>query len=248
MLKLAGETNIGLEKIETLTYNSYLQDTGDLEAATKTITATTKPATADYTHDLTIPSPSDGRVVVTNIGIRGNIHIDSFGGPPAATKVYCTIEIGGVEVISAVELTNAAADNFFGANLTTTQFPVGSAQTIGIFLWADQGDAVISVAQIWASVGTYGTSWMNILEINHAGFIAVGDNSLILGSGSISRSLKVKGGAVGGTVALNITDTSLNLNQTLTICAQGVYWRMKSSVATDLAYIYGITAVLRGEQ
>ena len=49
---------------------AQLQDTGDLEAATKTITEASKPATADYSASLTLLKPSDVRLVIKAIAAR----------------------------------------------------------------------------------------------------------------------------------------------------------------------------------
>ena len=62
-LRLGGE-DVGIqEKIEAIEYTpgASVPDTGDLEAGTNTITATTKPETPDYTSSLDLPAaPSEG--------------------------------------------------------------------------------------------------------------------------------------------------------------------------------------------
>lgn len=55
-------------KIEFLNYYPNLQDTGDLEPGTKTITATAKQATPDCSKTLTLPMPTDSRYQVEGVG------------------------------------------------------------------------------------------------------------------------------------------------------------------------------------
>ncbi len=73
MLKLAGETDIGLERVEAITYAPGLQNSEDLESGTKTITATAEASgieNTDYSAALTLPQPDDIRLEVKRVASR----------------------------------------------------------------------------------------------------------------------------------------------------------------------------------
>ena len=81
------------EKIGLIEYLPYLENTGDLEAGTKTITATSEAtgvANADYSMALTLSKPSDARLVVTRIAARLAVTIDSFD---VAEHLYCRVYV-----------------------------------------------------------------------------------------------------------------------------------------------------------
>ncbi|MBI4333635.1 MAG: hypothetical protein HY673_20415, partial [Chloroflexi bacterium] len=196
-LRLAGEEIAIQEKIETIIYAPGLQDSGDLEPATKTVTETTKPATPDYTTSLTVPAPSDSRLTVKQLALRGNIHIDSFGGAPQATKVYCTVECNGVEKVLAVQLTSAGVDNLFSQDITA-DFNLGTANQLKVYLWVDQGDAVISICQLWLAVGTNETVNLDwLVGLAHTGMLTLMWRFPRLGTGT-STMLFTEGDWAGG--------------------------------------------------
>lgn len=245
-LKLAGE-EIGIqEKVETISYVSAKQDSGDLESATKTITATSKPATSDYTTSLTIPTLSDSRLVVKRLALRGNIHIDSFGGIPAATKLFCTVECNGVEKVSAAELNSAGADNFFAVDITT-DFNVGSANELKVYLWVDQGEAVISVCQLWLGVGSCNNVPAPCLGINHKGLMEVTFHALRVGTGTMSFYLQHPADAPSwGNYMINQGGTDYR-GFTL-VLVNGATFATRAAVSTDIALLYDVTLVLRSIQ
>lgn len=79
------------EKIETITYTPAVPGSGDLEAGTTTVTATSEASgvgNADYSAALTLPAPSDARMVAQRIATRLVVTIDSFD---AATHLYCRV-------------------------------------------------------------------------------------------------------------------------------------------------------------
>jgi hypothetical protein len=89
---------------------------------------------------------------------RLNIHIDSFGGEPAATKLCYSVEVNGIQRASG-EFSAGGADNLISWDLTDGQFNLGNANTIDVFLWVDRGSAEVSVVQLWQGVGTCTTGW-----------------------------------------------------------------------------------------
>jgi hypothetical protein len=134
--------------------------------------------------------------VVTKLALRGNIHIDSFGGSPAATKFYCTVECNGVEKVSAKELTSAGADNFFVTDLST-DFNLGSANELRVYLWVNQGSAVVSVCQLWLAWGTSAVDYgyTAVGQLNFKGFISLYCLLRSLGTGSANGKLLYSSGS-----------------------------------------------------
>lgn len=219
-------------KIDTIIYNPGLQNSGDLENSIKNITATSKPGTADYSVNLTTNDVTDTRLKVKRLCQRLLVHIDSFGGVPAATKLYYSVEVNGVERASA-EFTAAGADNPISWDLTEGQFNLGVNNSIQVFLWVDQGNAVISLVQLWQGVGTCTTGWSAFpLEIEHSGLAQVSANFTRVGSGSCGCQFMPLGSTASMSESLQ-ADIASNIgliNQTFVI-------RIKGSVTTDLNYI-----------
>ena len=128
-LKLAGE-EIGIqEKIETIVYSPSVKDSGDLESATKTITATAEAsgsANADYNAVLTLPDPDDARLVVKRIAARLAVTIDSFD---TATILYCRVY---VDAQDADHLLFDESWNSTGAKLAAEDTRLPSISTISL--------------------------------------------------------------------------------------------------------------------
>jgi len=159
-----------IEVVDFFYYNPGLQSSGDLEAATKTITATAKPATADYSTNLTIASPPDDRLKITLLGLRWQVTIDSFG--TGTTTLNYSVHVNGTE--RKTGSWTATGDQFDGVNLTEGQFNLGTANAIEIFLWVDAGaGATISVVQFWLAWGYVGSVWNWIADLAHDGYFSI---------------------------------------------------------------------------
>jgi len=155
--------------VDRIYYHPDLQDSGDLEAATRTITATSKPASADYSTNLTIASPPDARLRVMQLGLRWQVTIDAFG--TGTTTLNYSVHVNGIERASGSWTATGA--NFGAVNLQEGQFNLDVANTIEIFLWVDAGaGATISLAQFWLAWGHAGSVWYWIAEIEHTGFLS----------------------------------------------------------------------------
>lgn len=159
-------------KIEVLSYSPEYQDSGDLEGTTKSITATSKQGTPDYTKSLTLPAPDDGRIEVKQTCARLHVTIDSFGGDPATSKVYYAVHVNGSQIITGEW--DSAGDRYARLALNEGEFNLGSPTGFEIFLWVDQGEAVVSVCQFVFGVGSSDSAghmgWA--LRINHEGFLS----------------------------------------------------------------------------
>ncbi len=180
------------ERVEVLAYTPDIQNSGDLEAATKTITATAKQGTADYSVNLTIPAPSDARWLVKRAGVRLQITLDSI----TAGHLYGSLYVNGVER-KTFDLTGAG-DKLVVQDLTEGQFNIGSANSFAVYLWVDAAQAVVSLCQLWQAVGSTDTgySFPFCLQLLHKGLaqwmietnrIGTGTGDLRIGQGDSCR-------------------------------------------------------------
>jgi len=242
MLKLAGETDSGVrEKIETITYSPGVEDTGDLEAATKTITATSKPGTADYSKALTLEKPSDVRLIIKRIGARLEVTRDSG----TSNNLYCTVSVDSADG-SANVLFNAVdvqAANLQATNVNSgTIFDLlsdGQEHTFYFFFWVDSGDSVISKVELWEGVGKGGsTSWQDALGIVHDGFLSFAFHDGKVGTGNVYNYCNWWG--CSASCAEKTVHTWL-IPDDFALYIGG-------SVATDLVYFNTLKCILRSEQ
>jgi len=242
-LKLAGE-EIGIqEKIEVIKYSPGLQDSGDLETGTKTITATSKQAAADYSKSLTLARPSDARIVVLMIAARLQVTRDSG----SSGHLYCTVSVdsadgstnvlfNGVDV-QANPLQAARLDSGALFNLLSD----GQAHTFYFFFWVDSGNSVISLVELWKGVGSNSNNiyLANCLKINHSGLVQPAVNFSMLGTGSPGAVLWRS----------DLANVRLSLGQyamaNLTLVKDYINLSLTSTVDTSLCYVTDCYFVLR---
>jgi hypothetical protein len=231
------------EKIDTIIYNPTLQDSGNLAVETGIITATSKPVTTDYSASLITINPSDSRLKVRRLCQRLNIHIDSFSGEPAATKLCYSVEVNGIERAGG-EFTAAGADNLIAWDLTDGQFNLGVANTIDVFLWVDRGTAEISVVQLWQGVGTCTTGWFSFpIEVYHKGLAQVSANFTRVGTGTPGCNFMPLGSVITMSESLQ-NDISSKLS-----IVNGIFTlRLKGTVSTDLNCIQILNISLKKSQ
>ncbi len=180
------------EKIEVLSYAPEIQNSGDLEAATKTISATAKPETADYSASLAIPAPNDARWQAKRAGIRLQLTIDST----SSAHLYGTLYVNSVER-KTFDLTGTS-DKIIVVDLTEGQFNIGTTNNFEVYLWVDTGETTISLCQIWQAVGSTDTGYTFpvCLQLLHSGMaqwmietnrIGSGTGDLRIGQGENAR-------------------------------------------------------------
>ena len=235
-------------QVKFVNFQPKVQDSTDLEAGTKTITATTIPGTADYSKALTLPSPSAAWVEVLRIAARLNVVRDSG----TSANLYCTVTVDsaggstnklfdGVDVqavaLQVAELTSGAIFDLLKD---------GASHTFYFFFWVDAGDSVISLVQLWEGVGTSdATSKVNILKVKGRGSLTWLGFKVRIGSGAVSAQWRFlepdetvgsfsadSGGLDGGKVG------SMDIDG-------GIVFEMSGTVATDLNYLRDIFVVLR---
>lgn len=239
------------EQVEQITYAPDVQTSGDMEAATSTISATSEPGAADYSDELTLAAPSDSRLVVLRIGIRLQVTVDSWGG--GGTTLNYRIKRGGASIVTGT-LTAASATGALYAVTDVTTGTLTGAATYDVYLWVDAGSCVISLAQLWAGVGmTDGaTSGETCLRLDYYGAVKVSHYVIRIGSGTFA------GGYWSG--------TGSTLSEKLLLVGSGsssswpsstyapflfvpgtAYLRITDqTVATDLVYVHSIGLVLKG--
>ena len=254
--------------IGQLIYTPGLQDTTDLEAATKTITVTSEAAgtgNADYSAALTIAAPGDGRVAVKMIATRLSFTIDSFTG---ATILYCRVYVDAQDANHLLIDTshNAASNKLATQNtLVGTKEVIfnllkdGAAHTFYFFFWVNQAtNAIISVVRLWEAVGIGGTaSWGGtILSLTHTGLAGVGIYYLALGTGTTGlvllrpASTEPGDGAffpLNGNLAQSSPSAEAFVGNSSFLLASGCDLIAYGSVTTDLNYVSGITFFLRSD-
>ena len=246
------------EKIETTTYAPGLKDSGDLEASTKTVTATSEASglgNADYSKALTLTAPSDVRLVVKRIAARLSVTIDSFD---TATHLYCRVYVAYQDAdhklfdedwdsigakLDAVDTHSAALSTIFDL------LKDGAEHTFYFFFWVDQANnAVVSVCQLWETVGSSYTNYdkRTILQLDHQGFANIALYLMRIGTGTPSVVLWNQGGGYyDGFGAGSGYNTRYALPDAL---IDKPFVAMSGSVASDINYITQMRFTLRSEQ
>ena len=197
MLKNEYSDTFTQSKYETLTYEPGLQDSGDLEASTKTINAPAEAsgtANADYHASLTLPKPDDVRLAVKRICARFEVVIDSIASGDIA--LYCRVYVDVQDAahrLFDMEWT-AAGDKLTAVDTTKDELPAiydllrdGAAHTFYFFFWkTGSGEGItISTVRVWEGLGSHivgaGTPCLDIIHTGFlSGFMACG----VAGSGS----------------------------------------------------------------
>lgn len=239
------------EKIETTAYSPDLQDTGDLEAGTKTITATSEPTgvgNADYNKALTLVAPADARFQILRIAARLAVIIDSM----TAGHLYCRVYVDAQDVDHKLfdeDWTSLgskldAVDTHSGAKATILGLlKDGSAHTFYFFFWVDTGNAVISAVELWEGVGTCDTGWSAFpVEIPFTGLLQFSTTFNRVGSGSSGCHLMPMGLDTSMSIALQ-ADIATGAT-----AVKNPLVRVKGSVATDLDYLTALNAILKSLQ
>ncbi len=231
------------ERTEALSYTPSYQDSGDLEGATRTVTATARQGTPDYSVGLTVPAPDDSRIAVKRVGTRLQLTIDSM----TAGHLYGSVHVNGVER-KTFDLTGTGA-SYVVQDLTEGQFNVGSASSYEVFLWVNSGQAVVSVCQVWQAVGSTDTGY-NLpfcLQIMHEGLAQVFAELNRVGTGNIEARIG-QGGSARPCVYWVTGGAYANLLGPLMLCANhGLSMRVNNS--GDLGYfVFPIRVFLRSER
>lgn len=254
-------------KTHLITYSPDCQDTGDLEAGTKTITATSEASgvgNADYNAALTLIASPDARLEVLRRAFRLLVTIDSFD---TATILYCAVYVDvqdaahrvfnvnwnstGAKINADVDLTSGTIFDLIGDGL---------AHTFYFFFWVNQANnAVISVVQFQEGVGATHVSGIghgDSLKVTHAGFVQWVTRFMRKGTGNFSVNYQLPSGTLTlGEMVFSsaiASDHHIQLRPEMSIphlvkTDLGIRLR-DATVVTDLIYLESSTVALRSEQ
>ena len=246
------------ERIESILYNPGLKDSGDLEAGTHTIVPTSQPAigSAQYSKSLSLPKPDDARLEIKRIAARLSVNITDLG---TATHVYLSVRVDVDDAdheLFSQDWTSTgaklAAVDIHSENKATifNLLKDGAAHTFYFLFWADAASqATIDVVQLWEAVGSIATGWGAVaLELTHTGFM------------DFAARIQAQGSGTAKPKVVDTTDTAKQLFQDTGAADKhistdkpflvpgSIYFRMATTVATDIAYIAEILFYLRSEQ
>ncbi len=243
------------EKIECLSYEPGLRDSGDLEAGIKTITATSEASglgNADYSKSLTLPKPGDARLLVKRIAARLAVTIDTI--PTGDTTLYCRVYVDQQNADNRLFDVNwnstgakvEAVDTHPGNKPTIFNLlKDGASHSFYFFFWKAGTGAgiVISLVQLWEAVGSQSLvyAYPEALRINHKGFVSMFVMPARIGTGACTARLVFP----ETTTYIFEKTTEFGLASAL-ICNHAL--ALSGTVATDLNYINMMNIVLRSEQ
>ena len=251
------------EIVEFVNYYPGVQDSGDLESGTKTITATSEASgvgNADYNDAMTLAKPGDARIVIQKICARISFTIDSFD---TATILNCRVY---VDVQDADHLLidtshNAASNKLFAFDTHAGAKPVafaliadGAEHTYYFFFWVNQAtNAVISVVNLWVGVGSLQGNSTNAGEVvlfNHDGLINLAWQVSKVGSGT-QRCVLALDCTVSNPDIAGIADNALSKSagSPMLVLSKALKTGMSifGSVGTDLNYLDILVVTFRSE-
>jgi len=246
------------ERFESLEYGPGfpLPSSGDLEAGTKTITATAEAvglASADYSTTLKVLKPEDDRIKVLRIACRLAVTIDTI--PTGDTNLYCRVYVDSQDADHLLfdedwttigEKLDAVDTHSEGKSTIFDLLKDGSEHTFYFFFWkAGTGTGiVISAVELWEGVGTCDTASRTVLSLTHRGFVFFGgapDRNVGTGSPNIVINPEPDKGAGMGEQFCEPHFKLMLLN--------GLhYLGMWGTVPTDLNYIRKFIVTLRSMQ
>jgi len=246
------------EIIESIYFAPDTKDTGDLEGATKTITATSKQSTADYSKVMTMAKPSDARMLIKRIGTRLSVTRDSG----SSNNLYCSVYIDDADgsdldhcLYDGVDVQAAslqAQDVLVGTKeVIFNLLKDGSSNTFYFFFWVDSGNSVISLVQLWYGVGSTSTTGFTCLTISHTGLILFGMHKGTTGSGTGYTDVHAALTDIGyhNMIIPQNSGTIHAMNSGgLFLTSDGISVRFWGNVATDLKTIRQVQVILRSER
>jgi hypothetical protein len=247
---MGGLNNPVSEKTALISYKpTTAKNTGDLETATKTITATAEASgtgNADYSAALTMVIPTDSRLSILRYASRLAVTVDSMTATHLYCKVYVDIQDADhllfSEDITATGPKLDAVDTLVGAKgIIYNLLKDGTAHTFYFFFWVDADNAVLSVVQLWAGPGSCTTGGAApVATINYTGMVSFIVIGAVLGTGALTMQKDTVASSNYAVCAITsgLVYTEL-VNSIIHIYA-------RSTVATDISSILGIYATLKG--
>jgi hypothetical protein len=250
-------------KYEEIVFQPVLKDSGDLEAATRKISATAEASgtgSADYSWVMsgTSSMPADLRIAVIRRALRLLVHIDSFS---TASHLYCRVYMDSQDAnhrVFDLDLTGSGSDSLAATDVmvaaysgNTMQQTVlaaindGLSHTFYFFFWVNvTGSAVVSVVNLWQGIGSCNaTTACRCLALTFTGLLNAGLVYLYRGTGAATATLLPNGNYSGIATA---TIASYGYSA-LTLACGLTHLSIKSGTLNDLSYFTGVYFWLRGE-
>jgi hypothetical protein len=182
--------------VSCFNYAPVIGDTGDLEAATKVISATSEAAglgNATYSKALgAMAKPSDTRFVIDSMMTRLSIITDAFTCAHLRCRVYVDAQAAN-NMLYDLDIVAGPATTVAVSPCTTAVLPTvfalltdGAAHTYYFFFWVDAGAATLSAVQLWKHYGCIGTNGggTQFAHINHSGLLSIACYHMKLGAGT----------------------------------------------------------------
>jgi hypothetical protein len=188
-LRLLGD-GVVQRGVSSVVYSPGLADSGDLEPGTRSVSATSRPPSPDYSANLTLPAPPDPRLQVLRLGLRVRVNIAGWGGNPAATTLFYAVRVNGSDRLSGSWTTTGTQT--VADDLPMGSFNLGPPNLVELFLWADRGFVDVTLAQFWLAVGsrqTAGNLSGGVLQLQHRGLLSLAAQVDVAGGGSPSLAV-----------------------------------------------------------
>ncbi len=228
----------------TVVYSPGLADSGDLEAGTRSITATARPAAPDYSASLTLPAPPDPRLLVLRLGLRARVTIAAWGGSPSATVLFYALRVNGSDRLTGSWSTTG--NQTVAEDLLQGTFTLGSPNLVELFLWTDRGFVDVNLVQFWLAVGSRqvaSTLSGGVLQIQHRGLLSLAGQVDIAGGGSPTLALSHPQSLAVDVALTQGAGTRLRVPSFL--CDNHVLV-CYGSVNTDVCYLRSLVVTLEG--
>jgi hypothetical protein len=243
------------EKIETITYFPGFPDSGDLEAGTKTITATAEAGgagNADYSTTKTLPAPPDARLEVLRIAARLQVTIDSKTAGTLYSRVYVDAQDAGHRLFDLSWTTTGAkieVEAVHAANKATifNLLKDGAAHTFYFFFWVNSGNAVLSLVQLQEGVGGTDSSPVTCLRVMHTGTAFLGMRVNVVGSGTPRLVWKQTNNCSICADWIVSCQGHASVGTATTVVNGYAYLEAYGTVSTDLNIATEIVTILRSE-
>jgi hypothetical protein len=255
---------------ENIGWAPGLKDTTDLEAATKTISATAEASgvgNADYSSVQTLSvttclntvfsTLAACRIAIQRMATRLSVTIDSDDGThDLRCRVYVDAQAANNLLYDLTYSTtgNQLAVQDAAVGLKETIFNLlkdGSAHTFYFYFWSPGNHSpVISLCQLWFGVGGSTSSTLKHIQLTMTGMASFGMIHTGPTTGSHNVSIRAPYTTTSSTGAIGQTSTSTTgvTTYNMTLCLTGDIWLAVSpAAATDMQVLSNLTMALISE-
>lgn len=214
---------------ELISHVTGTPTSGDISGGGYAVPAVAAPGAGtvrDFQFNLTLPAPTDSRLVVNRIAFR----LQAAKTAGASTNVYAVVTVDSTDPTDATHriIGNPATPAFdvqataglvavdMTAGLQFTLPTDGVAHIYRIWFWTAGGGATLTPIQLWLAAGTQNTGWQLIATLSYSGMVNILVNPARIGSGvgshlyspdpaganAATRYLAIGNGAAGSALGL----------------------------------------------